>query len=234
MMSRVVNLAQAVPEAVGGPGAPADPAAGPTPAAGPAPATRPGRDPGPAGAPNGVAGATRAQVPRLAGPEAGLVAALGTGLAAVVTAVTVAAVRHGPAGMAPVARVTVPWAPLAAIALVCLVVAVLGSVLTAAAALRDPGQTLAAGRRRLARPPGEPIRAPGPHPPGVARATFHGCGALFRDVLSGSVHRIPDTWGGDATRAGPDGSLSISCDVPHNPWTLTSVSLKFCHADRDP
>jgi hypothetical protein len=38
----------------------------------------------------------------------------------------------------------VPWTPLAVIGLVCLVVAVLGSVLTAAAALRDPGRTLAA------------------------------------------------------------------------------------------
>ena len=38
---------------------------------------------------------------------------------------------------------TVPWTPLAAIGLVCLVGAVLGSVLTTAAALRDPGQPLA-------------------------------------------------------------------------------------------
>jgi putative ABC transport system permease protein len=91
-----------------------------------------------------LAGATRAQVLRLAGTEAALVAALGTGLAAVITAVTVAAVRRGLAGVAPPSGAAVPWTPLAAIGLVCLVVAVLGSVLTAAAALRDPGQTLAA------------------------------------------------------------------------------------------
>jgi len=91
-----------------------------------------------------LAGATRAQVLRLAGTEAALVAALGTGLAAVVTAVTVAAVRRRPAGVAAPSGAAVPWVPLAAIGLVCLVVAVLGSVLAAAAALRDPGQTLAA------------------------------------------------------------------------------------------
>jgi hypothetical protein len=102
-----------------------------------------------------VAGAARAQVLGLAGPEAGLVAALGTGLAAVVTAVTVAAVRRGRAGAAPVVRVTVPWTPLAAIALACLVAAVLGSVLTAAAARRDPGQTLTAAAG------GQPGRRPG-------------------------------------------------------------------------
>jgi putative ABC transport system permease protein len=160
MMSRALNPAQAVPDAVGVPDAQAAPSARP------APATRPGRGPGPAAALAALAGsvpvlaavvavhsaraalrlagATRARVLRLAGPEAGLVAALGTGLAAVVTAVTVAAVRSGLGGVAPVARVTVPWTPLAAIALVCLVAAVLGSVLTAAAALRDPGQSLAA------------------------------------------------------------------------------------------
>jgi len=91
-----------------------------------------------------LAGATRAQVLRLAGTEAALVAALGAGLAAVVTAVTVAAVRREVAGVAPSSGAAVPWVPLAAIGLVCLVVAVLGSVLTAAAALRDPGQTLTA------------------------------------------------------------------------------------------
>jgi len=80
-----------------------------------------------------LAGATRTQVLRLAGTEAALVAALGTGLAAMVTAVTVAAVRRGLAGVAPASGATVPWTPLAAIGLVCLVVAVLGSVLTAAA-----------------------------------------------------------------------------------------------------
>jgi hypothetical protein len=71
-------------------------------------------------------------------------AALGTGLAAVVTAVTLAAVRRGLVGVAPAVRMVVPWTPLAALALVCLVVAVLGSVLTAAAAPRFPGKTLAA------------------------------------------------------------------------------------------
>jgi hypothetical protein len=156
MTSRVLNLAQGVGDAPGVPDAHAAPAPRP------APATRPGRDPapGPAAALHGVtktyrlgrgtvtalrlAGATRTQVLRLAGTEAALVAALGTGLAAVVTAVTVAAVRRGLAGVAPASGATVPWTPLAAIGLVCLVVAVLGSVLTAAAALRDPGQTLAA------------------------------------------------------------------------------------------
>jgi putative ABC transport system permease protein len=90
-----------------------------------------------------LAGATRGQVLRLAGTEAALVAALGTGLGAVVTAVTVAAVRRGLAGVAPVARVAIPWPPLLAIALACLVAAMLGSVATVAAALRDPGQDLA-------------------------------------------------------------------------------------------
>ena len=159
MMSRALSLGRAVPDA---PGVPDGHAA---PAARPAPATRPGRDPAPAAGLNGaglnraglnrtglhgaglaarwLAGATRAQVLRLAGPKAALVAALGTGLAAVVTAVTVAAVRGGLSGVARPSGAAVPWAPLAAIGLVCLVVAVLGSVLTAAAALRDPGQTLA-------------------------------------------------------------------------------------------
>ena len=93
---------------------------------------------------------------RLAGTKAALVAALGTGLAAVVTAVTVAAVRRGPA-VAPPSGAAVPWVPLAAIGLVCLVVAVLGSVLAAAAALRDPGQTLAAAGR--AARPGQTLAA---------------------------------------------------------------------------
>jgi len=149
MMSRALSLGRAVP---GAPGVPDGHAA---PAARPAPATRPGRDPAPAAGLDGagldgaglaawrLAGATRAQVLRLAGPKAALVAALGTGLAAVVTAVTVAAVRGGLSGVARPSGAAVPWAPLAAIGLVCLVVAVLGSVLTAAAALRDPGQTLA-------------------------------------------------------------------------------------------
>jgi hypothetical protein len=149
MMSRALSLGRAVPDA---PGVPDGHAA---PAARPAPATRPGRDPAPAAGLDGagldgaglaarrLAGATRAQVLRLAGPKAALVAALGTGLAAVVTAVTVAAVRGGLSGVARPSGAAVPWAPLAAIGLVCLVVAVLGSVLTAAAALRDPGQTLA-------------------------------------------------------------------------------------------
>jgi hypothetical protein len=61
----------------------------------------------------------------------------------VVTAVTVAAVRRGLASVAPAARVTIPWPPLLAIALVCLVAAMLGSVATVAAGLRDPGQDLA-------------------------------------------------------------------------------------------
>lgn len=87
-----------------------------------------------------LAGATRGQVLRLAGAEAVLVTALGTGLAAVVTAVTLAAVRRGLVGVAPAVRMVVPWTPLAALALVCLVVALLGSVLTAAAALRAPGR----------------------------------------------------------------------------------------------
>jgi putative ABC transport system ATP-binding protein len=90
-----------------------------------------------------LAGATRGQVLRLAGTEAALVAALGTGLGAVVTAVTLAAVRRGLAGVAPAARVAIPWPPLLAIALACLVAAMLGSVATVAAALRDPGQDLA-------------------------------------------------------------------------------------------
>ena len=90
-----------------------------------------------------LAGATRGQVLRLAGTEAALVAALGIGLGAVVTAVTVTAVRRGLAGVAPVARVAIPWPPLLAIALACLVAAMLGSVATVAAALRDPGQDLA-------------------------------------------------------------------------------------------
>jgi hypothetical protein len=137
MMSRALSLAQAIPDA------PGVPDADPAPAARPAPATRPGRDPAPAAALR-LAGATRAQVLRLAGTEAALVAALGTGLAAVVTAVTVAAVRRGLAGVAPPSGAAVPWTPLAVIGLVCLVVAVLGSVLTAAAALRNPGQALAA------------------------------------------------------------------------------------------
>jgi hypothetical protein len=145
MMSRAPSLAQAVPDA------PGVPDGHPAPAARPAPATRPGRDPAPAAALHGaglatrrLAGATRAQVLRLAGTEAALVAALSVGLAAVVTAVTVAAARRGVAGVAPPSGAPVPWVPLAAIGLVCLVVAVLGSVLTAAAARRDPGQTLAA------------------------------------------------------------------------------------------
>ena len=145
MMSRAPGLAQAVPDVPGVPDAHAAPVAYP------APATRPGRDPAPAAALRGaglaarrLAGATRAQVLRLAGTEAALVAALGTGLAAVVTAVTVAAVRRRPAGVAAPSGAAVPWVPLAAIGLVCLVVAVLGSVLAAAAAVRDPGQTLAA------------------------------------------------------------------------------------------
>ena len=90
-----------------------------------------------------LAGATRGQVLRLAGTEAALVAALGTGLGAVVTAVTLAAVRRGLAGVAPATRVAIPWPPLLAIALACLVAAMLGSVATVAAALRDPGQDLA-------------------------------------------------------------------------------------------
>jgi hypothetical protein len=53
-------------------------------------------------------------------------------------------VHRGLAGVAPPSGAAVPWVPLAAIGLVCLVVAVLGSVLAASAALRDPGQTLAA------------------------------------------------------------------------------------------
>jgi hypothetical protein len=145
MISRAMSLAQAVPGAPGVPGAHAAPAARP------APAIRPGRDPAPAAAPHDgglaaprLAGVTRARVLRLAGTEAALVAALGTGLAAVVTAVTVAAARRGPAGVAPPSGAAVPWVPLAAIGLVCLVVAVLGSVLAARAALRDPGQTLTA------------------------------------------------------------------------------------------
>jgi putative ABC transport system permease protein len=84
-----------------------------------------------------LAGATRSQVLRLVASEAFLVTAPGTGLAAVVTAVTLAAVRLGLVSVAPVVRVAVPWTPLVGIALVCLLVAVLGSVLTAAA-LGDP------------------------------------------------------------------------------------------------
>jgi putative ABC transport system permease protein len=91
-----------------------------------------------------LADATRGQVLRLASTEVAGVAALGTGLAAVVTAVTLMAVYRGLGGVAPAVRVVVPWTPLAALALVCLVVAVLGSVLTAAAALRAAGKTLAA------------------------------------------------------------------------------------------
>ena len=145
MTSRVLNLVQGVGDAPGVPDAHAAPALRP------APATRPGRDPAPvpAAALLGVTktyrlGRGTVTALRLAGTEAALVAALGTGLAAVVTAVTVAAVRRGLVGVAPASGATVPWTPLAAIGLVCLVVAVLGSVLTAAAALRDPGQTLAA------------------------------------------------------------------------------------------
>ncbi len=48
------------------------------------------------------------------------------------------------AGVAPAARVAIPGPPLLAIALACLVAAMLGSVATVAAALRDPGQDLAA------------------------------------------------------------------------------------------
>ena len=85
-----------------------------------------------------LAGSPRSEVLRLAASEAFLVTALGAGLAAVVTAVTLAAVRLGLVSVAPVVRVSVPWTPRVDIALVCLLVAVLGSVLTAAAALRDP------------------------------------------------------------------------------------------------
>jgi hypothetical protein len=181
MMSRAPSLAQAVPDAPGIPDAPGVPDGHAAPAARPAPATRPGRDPAPATPPGRdpapaaalhgaglaarrLAGATRAQVLRLACAEAALVAALGTGLAAVVTAVTVAAVRRGPVGVAPPSGAAVPWVPLAAIGLVCLVVAVLGSVLAAAAAQRDPGQTLIAadacrGSRRAA--DGDTPRRPG-------------------------------------------------------------------------
>jgi hypothetical protein len=225
MMSRAPSLAQAVPDAPGVPDGHAAPAARPAPATrpgrDPAPATRPGRDPAPAAALHGaglaalrLAGATRAQVLRLVGTEAGLAAALGAGLAAVVTAVTVAAVRRGVAGVAPSAG-AVPWVPLAAIGLVCLVVAVLGSVLTAAAALRDPGQTL------TARLPGPVLRTTSttghigrghadlPARRGCQRALCPARGAWCAGKVGGFA---PGRGRGRPAQPRPGGSLRLCCE----------------------
>jgi putative ABC transport system permease protein len=91
-----------------------------------------------------LSGATPGQVLRLIGLEACLVSVIGTLLAAAVTAATVTGLRHGLLGLAPSVRVVIPWLPLAGIALACLVIAVLGSLIPAALALRRPPAELAA------------------------------------------------------------------------------------------
>jgi putative ABC transport system permease protein len=83
-----------------------------------------------------LSGATPGQVLRMIGVEACLVTAIGTLLAAAVTAVTVTGLRHSLLGLAPSVRVVVPWPPLAGIAVACLAIAVLASLIPAAVALR--------------------------------------------------------------------------------------------------
>jgi putative ABC transport system permease protein len=91
-----------------------------------------------------LSGATPGQVLRLVGVEACLVSGIGTLLAAGVTAVTVAGLRHGLLGLAPSVRVVIPWLPLAGIALACLSIAVLASLVPAALTLRRRPAELAA------------------------------------------------------------------------------------------
>lgn len=83
-----------------------------------------------------LSGATPSQVLRMIGVEAVLVTYIGVLLAAVVTAVTVAGMRNGLAGLAPSVPIVVPWPTLGGIALACLVTAVLASLIPAALLLR--------------------------------------------------------------------------------------------------
>ncbi len=83
-----------------------------------------------------LSGATPGQALRMIGVEALLVTGVGVGLAAAVTAVTVAGMRSGLAGLAPRIPLVIPWQQVGAIAGACLVVAVLASLIPAALVLR--------------------------------------------------------------------------------------------------
>jgi putative ABC transport system permease protein len=92
-----------------------------------------------------LSGAGRSQVLRMIGLEALLVSGIGILFAAAVTAITVIGLRHGLAPFAPAVRLDVPWRPLTGIALACVVIALLASLIPAAAALRRPPLDLAGG-----------------------------------------------------------------------------------------
>jgi putative ABC transport system permease protein len=83
-----------------------------------------------------LSGATPAQVLTMIGTEACLVAGIGVLLAAAVTAVTVAGVHAGLAGLAPGITLVIPWRLIAGITLACLVTALLASLIPAAVTLR--------------------------------------------------------------------------------------------------
>lgn len=90
-----------------------------------------------------LTGATPAQVLRMIGQEAALVAGIGILLAAAVTAITVAGLRAGLSGLAPSVRVIIPWQQLAGMAAACLAIALLASVIPAALTLRKRPADLA-------------------------------------------------------------------------------------------
>jgi putative ABC transport system permease protein len=90
-----------------------------------------------------LSGAERGQVLRMVGVEAFLVSGIGILLAAAVTALTLVGLWNGLAPFAPAVRLDIPWLPLTGIALSCVVIALLASVIPAAAALRRPPLDLA-------------------------------------------------------------------------------------------
>jgi putative ABC transport system permease protein len=90
-----------------------------------------------------LSGATPGQVLTMIGTEACLVAGIGALLATGITAVTVAAVHTGLAGLAPTVRLVIPWPLITGIALACLATALLASLIPAAIGLRHHPAELA-------------------------------------------------------------------------------------------
>jgi putative ABC transport system permease protein len=83
-----------------------------------------------------LSGASRGQVLRMIGLEAGLVTGLATVLAAAVVAASALGLRAGLASVAPAVHVVVPWSLLGPIAAGCLLTALAASLAPAALALR--------------------------------------------------------------------------------------------------
>lgn len=91
-----------------------------------------------------LTGATYGQVLRIIGAEACLVTGIGVAMAAAVTAVTMATLRHMLSGLAPSVDLVIPWRTAGGIALACLLVALLASLIPAALTLRRRPAALAA------------------------------------------------------------------------------------------